>query len=96
MLSAAPKQLRKNDVKKDSDGYQLVTVWIVEFDPLPPNAVGGWDWYYRIEDADRREDELMKNLNGAYKIRRQAMEVPFKRQKAITDYISNSGKLDTP
>ena len=78
------------------DGYQLVTVWVVEFEPLPPNGVGGWDWHYRIKDADDREDELMQTLDGAYKIHRVEMQVPFNSQESITAFIVDSGRLDAP
>ena len=79
-----------------TDGFQCVTVYIVEFEPLPPNSVGGWDWYYRLEDADKREDQLMAELGGAYRINRKRMTVPFKPADSITDFIADSGVLDSP
>ena len=76
------------------DGYQPVTVWVVKFEPLPPNGVGDLDWFYRLCDADACEDELMTTLGGGYKIHRVAMQVPFRTPEKITDFIEASGVLN--
>ena len=30
------------------------TIWVVEFAPIPPHSSGGFDWYFRYDDAFKR------------------------------------------
>jgi hypothetical protein len=51
------------------------TIWIVEFAPIPPQCVGGFDWYYTYEIAikqfeDHRNNRSLKSHQiGIYSVR---------------------------
>lgn len=51
------------------------TIWIVEFAPLPPCSVGGFDWYYDYQHAakqfedHRTNGDLESHQIGIYSVR---------------------------
>ncbi|KZX57889.1 hypothetical protein A3709_19900 [Halioglobus sp. HI00S01] len=43
------------------------TIWLVIFNPLPGNSVGGYDWFYDREDALRSYDSIFGSSEARFK-----------------------------
>jgi hypothetical protein len=41
----------------------MQTIWVCEFQPIPPHGVGGYDWYYDYQECLKQFNDHRNNGN---------------------------------
>jgi hypothetical protein len=52
-------------------------IWVCEFEALPPHSVGGYDWYYDVQDCQKQFNDHLGNGNlSSHQIGMYSVQLP--------------------